>query len=313
MDEAEVARSVNTVSTVGTVAALWRYPVKSMQGEQLDSAEITAGGTVGDRAFAVVDAETGKIASAKHPRKWARLLECAASFVEPPRAGATLPPVRITLPDGSVVGSDEPGADELLSSVLGRPVTLASVAPDDRTLEEYWPEIDGLAPTEFIEQTGVADGQPGETVSDIPMGLAAPKGTFFDLAVLHLITTATLEHLRGLYPEGRFDARRYRPNIVVATVDNGFVENFWPGRNLGIGMDVKAEVSIPTMRCVMTTLAQGDLPKDLELLRTVARHNRVEIPGFGTWACAGAYAGVIAPGSVDVGDPVTMPGAPEQR
>jgi len=309
VDEAEAGSIDGTVGTIGAVAALWRYPVKSMQGEQLDSAEITAGGAVGDRAFAVVDAETGKVASAKHPRKWARLLDCEASFVEPPRAGAALPPVRIVLPDGSLVRSDEPGVDESLSSVLGRPVTLASVAPDDRTLEEYWPEIDGLAPREFIDQTGIAEERPGETVSDIPMGLAAPKGTFFDLAVLHLITTATLEHLGGLYPGGRFDARRYRPNIVVATVDDGFVENLWPGHTLGIGADLQAEVIIPTMRCVMTTLAQGDLPKDLDMLRTVARHNRIEIPGFGTWACAGAYAGVIAPGSVRLGDLVTLRGA----
>jgi uncharacterized protein YcbX len=294
------------VGAVGTVAALWRYPVKSMQGEELESAEITAGGTVGDRAFAVVDAETGKVASAKHPRKWARLLECEASFAERPVAGAPLPAVRIALPDGSVLRSDEPSVDEALSSMLGRRVTLASIAPDDRTLEEYWPDIDGLAPTEFIEQTTIADEQPGETVSDIPMGLAAPKGMFYDLAVLHLLTTGTLNALQGLYPEGSFHVRRYRPNVMVETVEDGFVENHWPGRTLGIGKDLQSVVSLPTMRCVMTTLAQRDLPKDLGLLRAVARYNRVEIPGFGVWACAGAYAGVTTPGTARVGDPVTL-------
>ena len=296
---------MNEARLIGTVAALWRYPVKSMQGEQLEVTEVTALGTVGDRAYAVVDVATGKIASAKHPRKWARLLECEAAFVEQPIAGAALPPVRITLPDGSVVRSDEADVDERLSALFGTPVTLVSVAPEEVTLEELWPDIEGLAPAEFIEQTGIAD-EDGETVSDIAMGLAAPKGTFYDLAVLHLLTTATLAHLGSLYPEGRFDVRRYRPNLLIDTVADGFVENDWPGKTLGVGVDLHVDVSLPTMRCVMTTLAQCDLPQDRGLLRAIATHNRIEIPGLGHWACAGAYAGVTAPGSVRVGDPVTI-------
>jgi uncharacterized protein YcbX len=297
---------VEQAQPVGTVSALWRYPVKSMHGEELDAMEVTARGTVGDRAYAVVDAETGKVASAKHPRKWGRLLECAASFVEQPTAGAPPPPVRVTLPDGSTVRSDEPGVDEALSALLGRPVRLTSVVPDNSTFEELWPDIDGLAPAEFIETTAIANGEPGETVSDLALGLAAPKGTFYDLAVLHLLTTATLKRLGTLYPEGRFDVIRYRPNVLVDAGADGFVENDWPGRTLAIGADVHAAVTLPTMRCVMTTLAQGDLPKDGGLLRTIAKHNRIEITGLGQWACAGTYADVSAPGSVRVGDPVTL-------
>jgi uncharacterized protein YcbX len=204
------------------------------------------------------------------------------------------------------VRSDASGADEALSALLGRPVTLTSVVPDNSTFEELWPDIDGLAPAEFIETTTIADGEPGETVSDLALGLASPKGTFYDLAVLHLLTTATLERLGTLYAEGRFDVVRYRPNVLVDAVGDGFVENDWPGRTLAIGAVVQATVTLPTMRCVMTTLAQGDLPKDGGLLRTVARHNRIEITGLGHWACAGAYADVGAPGSLRVGDPVTL-------
>ena len=197
-----------------------------------------------------------------------------------------------------------------MSSLLGRSVTLTSVAPDNSTFEEVWPDIDGLAPAEFIESTASADAEPGETVSDLALGLAAPKGTFYDLAVLHLLTTATLERLGALYPEGRFDVVRYRPNVLVDTGDladaSEFVENDWPGRTLAIGAALRAAVSMPTMRCVMTTLAQRDLPKDTGLLRTIARHNRIEIAGLGHWACAGAYADVSAPGSVRVGEPVTL-------
>jgi uncharacterized protein YcbX len=290
---------------VGTVAALWRFPVKSMQGERLEATEVTTTGTVGDRAFAVIDRETGKVASAKHPRKWARLLECEAAFVEQPVAGAPAPPVRIAMPDGSVVRSDEPGTDDALSLLFGRPVTLTSAVPASSTLEELWPDITGLAPQEFIESTGVAHEESGETVSDIAMGLAAPPGTFYDLAVMHLITTGTLKQLRAV-ASGDFDVNRYRPNVLLDTHDDGFVENDWPGRTLGIGGDLQATVSLPTMRCVMTTLAQRDLPRDVDLLKAIARHNRIEIPGLGTWACAGAYAGVTRPGTVSVGDAVTV-------
>src|SRR5437016_2697653 len=258
--------------SVGTVASLWRYPVKSMQGEQLEAADVTGRGTLGDRAFAVIDVETGKVASAKHPRKWARLLDCSATFVAPPIAGAPMPAVRIALPDGSVVRSDDAEVDAALSSALDREVTLAAVAPDDRTLVEYWPDIEGLAPAEFIASTRIADEEKGETLTDVPMGMAAPAGTFYDLALLHVLTTSTLEHLHGLYPQGRFDARRYRPNILVDPLEDGLVENDWPGKTLAIGADLRIEVSIPTMRCVMTTLAQRDLPRDLGVLQTVARH-----------------------------------------
>ena len=297
---------VNETRTVGTVAALWRFPVKSMKGEQLHAAEMTERGTVGDRAYAVVDVETGKVASAKHPRKWGWLLECEAEFVEEPVAGAAAPAVRVAFPDGTIVRSDEPGIDDALSSRLGRAVTLTAAAPEHATLEELWPEIDGLAPSEFIEHTAIASAEDEESVSDILMGLAAPEGTFYDLAVLHVLTTATLRTLAGHYPEGRFDVLRYRPNLLIESDDVGFVENDWPGLTLAIGGDVQVSVSIPTMRCVMTTLAQGDLPRDPELLRTIARHNRIEITGLGEWACAGAYAGVTAPGPVRVGDRVTL-------
>jgi uncharacterized protein YcbX len=289
-----------------TVASVWRYPVKSMQGERLDAAELTLTGVVGDRAYAVLDEATGKVASAKHPRKWAALLHCAARFAEPPLPDAPPPPVRITLPDGDEVGSDDPAVDRRLSDALGRPVRLVSVAPDSRILEEVWPDVDGLAPAEFIAATSVAGDDPAETVSDIAMGLAAPPGTFFDVATLHVITTATLDRLAALAPGCRFDVRRYRPNVVVGTGDDGFVENAWPGRTLRLGADAEAAVDLATMRCVMTTLAQDDLPGDRETLRAIARHNRIEIPGLGHWACAGVYARVSHAGSVRTGDAVTV-------
>ncbi len=91
---------------VGAVATLSRFPVKSMQGERLTAAELTERGIVGDRAYALVETETGKVMSAKNPRLGPQLLGCRAAYVEAPKAGDESPPVRITLPDGTAVTSD---------------------------------------------------------------------------------------------------------------------------------------------------------------------------------------------------------------
>src|SRR5260370_42555548 len=109
----------------GQVATLWRYPVKSMQGEELNAAEVTTAGVLGDRKFAVVDPVTGKVAGAKNPRKWGNFFEFRAAYAEPPRIGGKVSAVRLTLPDGTTVTSDQPDLAQILSKALGRAVTLA--------------------------------------------------------------------------------------------------------------------------------------------------------------------------------------------
>ena len=288
------------------VQGLYRFPVKSMLGESLESADVTAAGVLGDRGYALVSEEDGKIVSAKNPRKWAGMLGFAASYVTDPVAGEAVPPVVITFPDGSTGRSDDGDIDARLSASLDRPVRLASTAPEGGAFEEVWPDIEGLAPAEFIASTSVGrDEESDEVVSDIPGGLFAPPGTFFDLSVIHVLTTATLDRLATLEPAGTFDVRRYRPNVLVAGADAGFPENEWVGRTVSVGA-AAVTVTLPTMRCVMTTLAQGDLPRDRATLKAIAAHNRVEIAGFGTWACAGAYADVATAGTVRVGDPVAV-------
>src|SRR5687767_11375736 len=123
-------------SVVASTVSLWRYPVKSMMGEELNAVDVTERGLHGDRSYALVDSATGKVASAKHPRKWGRLFDCRAAFAEPPGANRTLPPVRITLPDGASISSDAPDADRLLSDVLGRAVNLRAPASTAPSLEE---------------------------------------------------------------------------------------------------------------------------------------------------------------------------------
>jgi uncharacterized protein len=270
---------------VGSVVALWRYPVKSMMGEELNSCEVTDRGLLGDRRFAVVDRSTGKVGGAKNPRKWGNFFDFRAAYAEPPKTGARVSAVRITLPDGTVVTSEQADLEQVLSRAFGRDVAFQEARPGDgpagATAEEYWPDMAGL--------------DYRDTVTDFEM----PAGTFFDIAVVHLLTTATINHLRALYPQGRFETRRFRPNIVISALgeEQGFAENDWVGRTVAIGGNVRLAITEPCPRCVMITLPQGDLPKDSGILRTAAQHNGVNV---------GVYASVLSGGTIRRGDPVTL-------
>ena len=262
---------------------------------------MTERGLVGDRAYGLVDRETGKLASAKHPRKWGHLFDFGAAFIEPPRVGHPAPPVRIAFPDGSTVTSKEPDLDRVLSEALGREVTFSTSAPAAVTFEEVWPAVKGSQ-----LYGSVQSGDAEEVVTDVPAAFAAPSGTFFDFSAIHLLTTNTLGRLGELAPESRFEMRRFRPNIVVEVPQvRGFVENDWARRVVAIG-EVRLKVIIPTPRCVMTTLAQGDLPRDPRVLRATAEHNRIRAGGLGELPCAGVYAAVLTPGTIRLGDHVRL-------
>ena len=290
-----------------TIQQLWRFPVKSMQGEAVDSFEVVERGIVGDRAWALIDGSDGKVVSAKNPRKWKRTLELAASFTDEPTPATPAPPVVVTLPDGTSVRSDVAADDAsgVLSRCLGRDVELSAVVPAAPKFEETWPaEVEGLGPEDLIVASRIEMDGP-DSVSSLDLGMAA-AGTFFDLARLHLLTTSTLDALRAAHPDGDFDVRRYRANVVVDGAGDGFVENEWLGRTVALGGSGAAmSVSIPTMRCVMTTMAQPGLDRDVSLLQTIARTNRQTIFG-GEWACCGVYGDVGGSGTVRVGDEVSV-------
>ena len=128
------------------VTALWRFPVKSMKGERLAGADVTPRGVVGDRAYALLDVETGKVASAKSVKRFPDLLACRAEFVSPPRTGADAPPVRITLPAGATVTSDAADANQRLSTFFGREVAIIRSAPEDFTIDQYHPDVEHADP-----------------------------------------------------------------------------------------------------------------------------------------------------------------------
>src|SRR6266699_522755 len=282
----------DSTQMAGKVVTLWRYPITSMREEERNATDVTKRGLLGDRSYALVDQATSKVASAKNPSKWPHLFDFRAAFVIPPRPGMPLPAVRITLPDGTILTNEQSDINQILSKALHREVTLdaaeggqeeviesSSLNPWTANAEEYWPDMEGL---DFRD-----------TVTDF----ALPVGTFFDCAVVHLLTTATLDRLGELYPRGRFEVRRFRPNIVVqpASGGTGFIENSWVGHTLAIGDEVRLSVTGLCGRCVMTTLPQGDLPRDPDILRTAAQHNHVQV---------GVYAAVVRVGTIRRGDSV---------
>ncbi|WP_230686283.1 MOSC domain-containing protein [Catellatospora vulcania] len=269
-----------------TVAALHRYPVKSLLGEQLDSADVTGNGLVGDRALALLDTATGRVASAKHPRLWQRLLTLTATT--DPRG------VQITGP-GADVHSTDPAAATSLSALLGRAVELVDTPPEHARLDRADPDAvlaDGITATLPLLTSTIAGAAPG---------------TFFDFAPVHLLTTATLRRITALHPARTVDPRRYRPNIVVDLPGDGFTEDDWVGRDLRIGEDLVLRVIVATPRCAVPTLAHGDLPRDPEALRVLAQHHRVvPLPALGPQPCAGVYAQVLHPGRIRPGDAVRV-------
>ena len=168
-----------------------------MMGDELNSSYITERGFVGDRTYAVVDKQTGKAASAKNPRKWGKLFDFRSIFVDSPRDVNDILPIRITFPDGSNILFNHKQDDDInsrLSEVFDRQVMLMRASGfEEPSYEEYWPDIDGLARRETVTNESMS------------------SKTFFDIAVIHILTTSTINRLRELYPEGRFEVRRFRP------------------------------------------------------------------------------------------------------
>ena len=295
---------MNSGEPVGTIQALWRFPVKSMLGEEIDEADLSGEGVAGDRAFAIRDKTTGKVASAKHPKLWPDMFACRAAFVEPPRAGADLPPARIELADGRTVRSDDADVDGVLSDFFGRDVELARAAENGYTIDQYHPDVENYNPEGHRDEV-VEEALGAAFFNERGLPSVVPEDSFFDLFPLSVLTTSTLDRLEELEPDSRFDARRFRMNVIVDTPAGGFVENEWVGRTVAIGDEVMLGVAMPDPRCCMPSLAQEDLPRDPQILKALARHNRIDVAGS-LYPCAGVYAVAAAPGTVRKGDSVSL-------
>jgi uncharacterized protein YcbX len=275
-------------SQVGVVKELFRYPVKSMLGERLTKLEIGPKGVIGDRAWALREAN-GRIVTAK---KWANMLGFRAAYEATPDSGQ-LAPVKITLPDGTSLYADDARASDAISNYLGRPVKLERAQPDEHSRAE-------IDPATVFGDVGVANINPEFTEATLPDTFGLPHGTFFDSAMIHVLATGSLEHMRSLIgPDAQLDPRRFRPNIVVETDPrvSGFVEDEWVGGTLEAGNSVKIVGMQQALRCVMTTHQQSELARDLRILRTAAQHHKAKL---------GLFASIGAPGRIRIGDPVYL-------
>jgi uncharacterized protein YcbX len=280
--------------SVGVVQELRRYPVKSMLGETLARATVTARGVLGDRVGALVDDETGRVVSVKYPKRWGRIFELRAVTDD---AG-----VHVCFPDGARYAIEDSALAARLSDFFGRPVTVAVEPPPGAAFDELWLR-------ELKDDADPYLGLPSRTLDGEELieggQFMSAQGTFFNYGAVHLVSTGTTRRLTELAPATRFDAQRFRPNIVVDTPETGFVETDWVGRMVTIG-DVQLDVTMTVPRCVMTTLAQEGVPADREVLRTITKHNAVD-PGLGaTYPCAGVYAEVVREGEIGGGDAVVV-------
>ncbi|MBI1817407.1 MAG: MOSC domain-containing protein [Deltaproteobacteria bacterium] len=287
------------MAIVGRVSEVWRYPVKSMGGERLQRGTLGPRGIPGDRGWAVRDEQAGEIRGAK---KLPALLQCNARYLAEPAVNA-IPAAEITLPDGTHVRSDDATVSARLSELLGKPVTLWPLQPDTATdhYRRAAPDNPDMM-AELREIFGRTADEPLPDLSIFPseiMEYTSPLGTYFDAFPLHVLTTASLAMLSARTPGARFEPRRFRPNFVIEPVggaSKGLIESAWSGRTLRIG-GARIKIEMPCVRCVMTTLPQGDLPKDPSVLRTIVRDAEQNV---------GVYATVVAAGSVSAGDEVAL-------
>lgn len=286
------------MQVIGTVKEIWRYPVKSMAGERMQRANVSARGIYGDRGWAIRDEKAGEIRNA---RKLPALLHCTAVYLREPNADDA-PPAQITLPNGTTFRSDSAEASEKLSELLGRSVSIWPIQPPSEHdfLKRAAPDNPDMI-AELRQVFGRLENEPLPDLSTLPpqiLQFTSPFGTFFDAFPFNVLTTASLSAMSRHNPGADFNSRRFRPNVLVETNSGieGLVEAEWSGRTLRIGA-TRIKIEMPTVRCVIPTLDQPDVKKDPSVLRTIVRDAAQNL---------GAYATVSTGGTIAIGDEVVL-------
>lgn len=279
-----------TQNTVARVVQIWRYPVKSMMGEELDRAEVAENGIPGDRAWAVRDEKRGGIRGAK---KIPQLMKLRAKSI-----GDT---VSIIAENNEMRRVTDSGINQWLSSQLSHPVSLWPLLPADQ-LDHYRrgaPDSD-----DWEEELRTVMGRlPGEPLPDFSqfadlLKFESPPGTYFDAFPILIMSQQTLTTMSDNYPESNFDVRRFRPNLVldISDTDEPFPEHSWVGKTINVG-SASLDIVSTCPRCSMTTHAFAELPKDPKIMRNLVEQTKGEL---------GVYAKIRAPGDLGAGDPVSI-------
>lgn len=282
----------------GTVKEIWRYPVKGMAGESIQTCHTGEFGLPGDRLWALRDMQRDEIQSCKFRPD---LLRCTARWRNQSRTSAG-DLIDIEFPDGTVLGSDHPDIHNRLSALTGHPSQLEALQPaaDFARFRRY--KADDHTWLEELKATFEReDGEPLPDFSELPQAMidyVSVPGTFFLVAPLHIVTTATLSHLKKIDGHSDWDMRRFRPNIVIETNRDceGLVEQEWIGKHLRIG-DAVIECTGTTPRCGAITRAQRDFDTDKTILRTVVREAEQNV---------GIYGRTVARSDLRVGDSVWL-------
>ena len=273
------------------ISQLWTYPVKSMVGVSVESAELSSLGIVGDRHWAIRDLERGGIRGAK---KIGELMQFTAHRKDND--------VIITFPGGTQVSSADEDVNFMLSGVLGRNVLLESL-PADNNLEHFrrGPSDSDDPLTELRGIFGREAEEPLPDFTAFPPEVAefeSPPGTHHDCWPLMVMTTSALQAMQEALPDSNVDIKRFRPSIVVETNSGeGHVEFSWKGKTASLGTAV-IEFLDPCPRCIMITRKVNDeLPEDRAILRHVVRDLNQAV---------GVYARILTPGRVALGDALTF-------
>lgn len=252
-----------------------------MQGESLQSAEVNNLGIVGDRSYAL-RLEDGRIASAKRTTD---LLSYEAYYQDDK--------VMIRLPSGESILATDTATNERLSTALGTTIRLEERHPE----QQNFGELDAATIFGDTPIQKALEGKKRQLPSDATEYDLA-SGSFFDSAHLHLLTTGTLEHLNSLLDgQSDTDVHRFRPNILIETNPDleGFIEDNWIDGQLLVGNNLIIGEIWPTLRCVMTTLPQRNLPHDPTILRKIVKQHENHL---------GVFATAVTKDTISVGDTV---------
>jgi uncharacterized protein YcbX len=289
------------MTVVGSVAEIWRYPVKSMGGERLAQSAIATRGLHADRMWAVRDVELDTFTTA---RRWPVLLQCSARFAQDP-AGRSAEPgdvleVIVTFPDGNELSSSDPAMNEHLSQLIGKPARLESLPALSDKRRYRTPQV---TKADLRRQFAIPDGEPLPDFSMFPVRklaelarYATPVGALYDVYPILLMTRASLRAMAERAPGSQFDVRRFRPNVLIECDGAELTEFAWCGGRLR-APNVTFAPEIPTVPSSIPTRQQGDLPADPNVLKTINAHAE---------HCLGVYANVAAAGTLAEGDPLEL-------
>lgn len=290
------------MKSLGVIKQIWRYPVKGMAGEQVVECELSENGLKGDRLWALRDVQRQEIQSCKFRPE---LLMCCAKSRDDGSHH-----IDITLPNGDILGSDEPIIHRRLSELVGHESTLAFL--NDNPADEFFKRFKGAKQGWLAELKATftrENNEPYPDFSDLPPEVenyVTVPGSFFLVSPFHMITTASLKYLAQKHPDADWDVRRFRPNIVVDTGEletrdlnvhsqkTSLKEQEWLDKTIMIA-NARVDCTSTAPRCGAITRSQQGLVFDASMLRTVVKEAEQNL---------GIYGAITKSGKIAVGDDI---------